>query len=781
MLSGVGIPLHARFERTGAMADLEAAITAFAHAVQASRAIDPNLLTNLGSALRSRFQRTGTLANLDAAVEAGWTALRATPANDAGRARTLSELGATLSVRFTNTGAPEDLQALTDVCADAVRAIPRGHPDWARALSNLGVALHTRFERAGAQADLDDAIAAFANALQVTSADHPDRAGTLTNLGSALRTRFDRTGRKSDWDAALSTYEEAVGVATSAPTNRIKAARAAAGLAAPTEPGRVADLLESAVRLLPEVALRRLVRSDQQHAISRFVGLASDAAAAALMATDTPSSEPATRALRLLEAGRAILLSQSLETRSDLTDLRQQYPELAARFVELRDLLDVHADSSEILVQQLDAPAVLSQATRSVEDRRRLVDELTAILGRIRSLPKFASFGLPPTTDELLAEAAWGPVVTFNINRYRGDALLLTQAGISSLELPGLNSGAVIKQIKAFYQALHATTDPAASPAGRIASQAKISTILEWLWDKATEPVLNALGYRGYAVADGNWPRIWWVSGGLLGLLPLHAAGYHTDQRASRSRLTVMDRVVSSYTPTIRALRHARQRDSAVPADSSLIVAMSSTPGLPGRLHHVAAEARLVRSLLPRPVLLAEPDSVANDPTAAAVVLTPTKGNVLASLPSCPIVHFACHGASDPVDPSKSLLLLQDHASEPLTIASLAQVKLEQAKLAYLSACHTAFTGSPSLIDEAIHLTSAFQLAGFPQVIGTLWEIDDALAVEVADVFYTTLRADDGTLDTRQAAQALHTAIRAVRDKLPATPSLWAAYLHAGA
>ena len=113
---------------------------------------------------------------------------------------------------------------------------------------------------------------------------------------------------------------------------------------------------------------------------------------------------------------------------------------------------------------------------------------------------------------------------------------------------------------------------------------------------------------------------------------------------------------------------------------------------------------------------------------------------MLAQLPGCAIAHFACHGASDPADPSQSLLLLHDHDSDPLTVASLAPINLDHAQLAYLSACSTALTGDAELIDEAIHLTTAFQLAGFPHVIGTLWEINDAIAVTIADTFYTALR-----------------------------------------
>jgi CHAT domain-containing protein len=106
---------------------------------------------------------------------------------------------------------------------------------------------------------------------------------------------------------------------------------------------------------------------------------------------------------------------------------------------------------------------------------------------------------------------------------------------------------------------------------------------------------------------------------------------------------------------------------------------------------------------------------------------------------------------------------------------------LDQARLAYLSACSTALTTDPGLLDEAIHLTSAFQLAGFPHVIGTLWAINDALALTIGEDFYTALAGRDSALDTDQAARALHDAIRSARDRYPAAPSLWAAHIHAGA
>ena len=200
------------------------------------------------------------------------------------------------------------------------------------------------------------------------------------------------------------------------------------------------------------------------------------------------------------------------------------------------------------------------------------------------------------------------------------------------------------------------------------------------------------------------------------------------------------------------------------------------TPGLPGegRLAYVPAEVALLQARLPHSVLLAEPPAADHVPAHQI----PTKASVLEHLPGCTIAHFA--GYTDPADPSQSRLLLHDHRRDPLTVAALAPLALDHAQLAYLSACSTASVTDDRLLDEAIHLASAFQLAGFPHVIGTLWAIDDAIAVEIADSFYAALTNPDGTLDPHRAADALHHATRTQRDQRPASPSLWASHIHAG-
>jgi hypothetical protein len=387
------------------------------------------------------------------------------------------------------------------------------------------------------------------------------------------------------------------------------------------------------------------------------------------------------------------------------------------------------------------------------------VAELEAVIRKIRGLEGFADFAAPPDVDDLLAVADRGPIVCFNVAS-AGTALLVTTEDVTALGLPRVNASTVTDQVNAFHVALREAHDPSSD---RIAAQETLSGVLEWLWDNITGPVLDALGFDGPPAAGTLQPRIWWATGGLLGLLPLHAAGYHDK---CQSGMTVMDRVVSSYTPTVKALRHARLRHAAAgDAKSSLVVSMPSTPGMPD-LRHVPDETDMLARLLPRALVLDRPD----------------RERVLASLPGRAIAHFACHGSFDPADPTANRLLLHDHEQRPLTVAELGAVDLEGARLAFLSACHTALNAAEQLLDEGMHLAAAMQTAGYPQVVATLWELDDEIAVEIAEDCYTDL-LDPGTgrPDPTRAARSLHRAVRIQRDRYPATPSLWASHLHYGA
>jgi hypothetical protein len=514
------------------------------------------------------------------------------------------------------------------------------------------------------------------------------------------------------------------------------------------------------------VAPRSLGRSDQEYWLFELADLGSDAAACCLQVDEVD------RAVELWEQGRGVLLSQALDSRTDLTRLGEQHPQLAAEFIRLRDELDRLPDIDVAATPALPTRIALPASgdpdlvRRQADRRRELAKQFDQLVAKIRAYG-FDRFLKPLPLAELLPAADHGPVVLINVSSNRSDALLLTASGVQVVRLPGLTPAIVRDQVVAFLAALDDVHDPAAGPVERDRAEQELTQILGWLWDVIAAPVLERLGIVG-PPADGQLPQLWWCPSGLLAFLPLHAAGHHST-RFDAAPQTVLDRVVSSYTPTVRALIHARrprltQEDERVPreADRLLVVAMPHTPAaadLPG----AADEAALVHDLFPGHTRILTGQEATYDSVGAA-------------LPCYRWAHFACHATSDPANPSASHLLLHDHQRRRLTVVDLTRLRLDDAELAFLSACATARTGT-ELADEAIQLAAGFQLAGYRHVIATLWPIGDRPAVRIANDVYRSLVAQSAEV----AAWALHEATRRRRDLDAGRPSTWAAHIHSGA
>jgi CHAT domain-containing protein len=142
------------------------------------------------------------------------------------------------------------------------------------------------------------------------------------------------------------------------------------------------------------------------------------------------------------------------------------------------------------------------------------------------------------------------------------------------------------------------------------------------------------------------------------------------------------------------------------------------------------------------------------------------------------IVHFACHGELNE-DPSKSRLLLDDWETSPLTVADLTALNMSLSQFAYLSACHSANMKDRRLLSESINLASAFQLAGFASVVGTLWEVAGEPSADIAYKVYEGMLAGQ-KLDIERSAESLHHVVRDYRDRMADIPLIWAPYIHLG-
>ncbi|KAF2792066.1 hypothetical protein K505DRAFT_388192, partial [Melanomma pulvis-pyrius CBS 109.77] len=377
------------------------------------------------------------------------------------------------------------------------------------------------------------------------------------------------------------------------------------------------------------------------------------------------------QALELLELGRCVIAGLLLEMRTDISVLKQQHPMLAAEFESLRNELDLPPSKTTLLGDTASPWKV--QANQRFEADERLKEIIT----KIRGQPDFQNFLLPPTHEELMAAASEGPIVIINVSPYRCDAFLIEHQKIKSVGL---------------------------------------ASTLEWLWTAAAGPIMDALGYQ-HPCSNDNWPHVWWIPTGALSHFPIHAAGFHTKG----STKTVLDRVMSSYTSSVKALRYGRRlhsvrRPTGPGLKHALLVAMQETPSLSSgsALPFAAKEVGMLADFCPSLQL-------------EAVIPPRRKEKVLEHLRTCKIFHFAGHGRSDPLDPARSCLLLDDWNKSPLTVGDLRDLNIQESFpfLGYLSACSTSANRVNRLVDEGIHLASAFQLAGFRHVIGTLWEVSD--------------------------------------------------------
>jgi tetratricopeptide (TPR) repeat protein len=767
--SSLGSALRARYERAGALADLDQAIEFTERALAGTAGDDPlraGVLSNLAVAIASRFERTGTPADLDRAIEHDELALAATPGDQQpDHARRQSNLGTDLHSRFDLTRSLADLDRAIELEEQAVAAIAAGNPERAAYLGNLGIARRARYAVTGDDADLRRAVEAAEQALDATPADHPDRTGLLRNLAVALRARFRRSGAAADRDAIMAAAREATGVVTAAPSDRARAAQLWGEFAVSVADWDAAvAAYAAAAELLALVAPRSLGRRDQEYWLREMSGLAEQAAAACLQAGQLD------RAVELWEQCRGVLLGQALDLRSDLDELAQRHPGLAAEFSRLRDEMDGrHRLARGGAVPEVTPEPVLplgdaGQRTRAeIDQRRSLYDAFDRVIKQIRAEPGFSRFLLPPLLSELLPPPDTGPVIVLQASAIRCDAIILRTSGAELVPLPRLTAQEIYDQAAAQLSAVDRARDAGAGPGERDMAEQRLAELLGWLWDAVAAPVLGHLAITGPPAPGGDWPRIWWCPSGLLTFLPLHAAGHHGTRFDDRPE-TVTDRAVSSFTPTLRALRYARRPPDGgrpAPAAQLLVVAMPHTPAaadLPG----AEAEASILTALLPGQTTVIE------GPRA-------THGSVLGALPGRRWAHFACHAVSDLADPSASHLLLSDHREQPLTVLDLMRLDLKGAELAFLSACATA-RAAPDLPDEAIQLAAGFQLAGYRHVIATLWAISDPPAVRIAENLYKRLNAAD-----TDPAVALHAATRRCRNLSPRRPTAWAAHTHNGA
>ncbi|THV36472.1 CHAT domain-containing protein [Glycomyces buryatensis] len=748
-----------RYQLTGDASDLDEAVdaadealnrTPVTHRARATRA------HTLSSVLVTRYQRFGERDALDEAILLGCEAIDLTHAGHVGYSVIHTNLASAYLERYLSVGDAErdlaDLEAAVSLAHEAVSATPEDDPLRAVPLMNLGVMIYQRFTTLSDEDDLERATALAREALDSAPEDGPERANIFLLLGKVLGDRFYSNGDEASGSEAAASFAAAAAIPTGPVALRVSAAFVAATLLMLQDRSRSAQalpLLREAVELLPRMARHSLDRGDRRHLLENDAAtVAVDAAACALNAGD-----PA-EAVRLLEQGRGIVWGQLLDLRSDRDLLLTAHPKLAAELERCLAVLDPAG-----------ADAPLSPIPESLGrfhiDQSEAVRRLDDLVARVRALPPTERFPDPeefmgpPRLAHLMPPQDAGPVVILNASRWRCDALVVSPSGIAVVPMP-FNQPELAEETNRYLNALRRNTGPVRDPE----LETEANRVLEWLWDHVAEPVLDHLGF---VPKRSDLPRIWWCPTGPLTLLPVHAAGYHDRDDGS----TVLDRAVSSYTPTLRALAHARSITVPDRIPTPLLVSIADTPGPFAKLPGVAKEQRMFTEHFGSEAVTSLSESEA------------TRDAIIAGLGAHSMVHIASHGIQDLSRPADGGLVPFDWETAGLVrVDDLAQITPGPRSLAFLSACQTA-TGGAVNLDEAMNIAAAMQYVGWPHVVGTLWTIFDGAASLVAGRFYGQV-IRDGQVDLSASAFALHEAVRALRAEAPRDAAYWARFVHLG-
>ncbi|KAG1773304.1 CHAT domain-containing protein [Suillus placidus] len=781
--------VEARFVQHGSIDDIDEVIQFRREAVflcPEGHADRDGHLNNLADSLVLRFDHQGKPNDLDEAISLNEEALRLRPVGHESRDFSLDNLGRAFIARFNKRGDIDDITQAISLRREALTLCPPGHPHHDATLNNLASALQTRYDKLDVSEDLNEAIDLYRESLRLTRHDHPQRHVILFNLSSALCSRFTQTQENEDVEEAITLCQESLAALSSlhpdryfsymwlqvAYLSRYRILHDPADLSLAIEnfrlasrhptrgfPQRIMEAIywarqaevyqhESALEayqmcfeLFDSHVMTRSSIISRREAATAFRGqsLSVDAASCAIRSGNLR------QAVELAEQGRGQQWSLASRLRTPVEDLESANPKLAHNYLELSKLVSDAAQSSATITDR-------AAADRAATEYRRLTRRWEAAVAEIRDLRVFSRFLLPPLYEDLQAAARQGPVIILIASQYSCSALIIPMSGDPHhVPLPSVTLADLTNLKDRFTRAIrHALR---MNPTELRTDLIVLSRII---WDEIMLPIVNVLEH---VLKLKRRSRIWLCPTAAFTSIPLHAANpFQTKADRSGKEPCLEDLYICSYTPTLSALVRSRQLMKKRVPPSFVAIGQGQPGGGKGKaLLAVDSELELVHKLVPA---TAYRTTISGDAA--------TRAGALEALQQNTWVHLACHGKQDPAQPYDSHFVMKD---ERLTLLDIMERDIPHAEFAFLSACHTA-VGDEETPDEVIHLAAGLQFSGFKSVVGTLWEVDDAVAQHVVKAFYTNMFEDlkdggGGAMDCTKAAWALNRATHAVKTKVP--------------
>ncbi|KAF0637702.1 hypothetical protein FPSE5266_07352 [Fusarium pseudograminearum] len=604
-LTSLGSGLSDRCDRMGRLGDLEEAIRIWERALDQTPETALSwigLIYNLAASYRNRFERLERASDLEKSIEFGQMTVNKCGRGNANRHMYIASLALSLKHRFHHYRSIKDIDTAIDLEKETLEITPTDHVDYSLHLNALARSMSARWGETKDEQDLEDAIGFERRALESMGTGHRRRAESLFNMGLYLLKREGVTGSEDDTREATQLFEEAVKQTQSSVKSRIEAARRLTYIYMSQGKWQLAyDSAVAAIDMIPQLILRSLGNNDKQELLKKLGGTSSDAAALALNLGKGPMV-----ALDMLERGRGLLAASIDDLHTDVDALRKEFPDMAERFVSLRNQLG----RDDMPQQESD-----SRWNKASNKRHEAGDKFDKLIAEICQQPGFENFLLPPTEPSIKQAAESGPIIVVNTSMLRCDAIIIETHQIRVVPLLGFSRHEMTKH----------------SREGTIRS----SLALEWLWDCIARPALDALGF--IKTPDSEWPHVWWVMTGLLSKFPIHAAGEH----AHGSSNTVLDRVISSYQTLVQSIIRGRKRPfEARPLQQALLVGMEATSGssfLPNAGKEVAAVRQVCESM-----------------SIQTVQPEPVKAAITSQLLQSEIFHYAGHAYTDDHDPAEN-------------------------------------------------------------------------------------------------------------------------------
>jgi hypothetical protein len=606
-------------------------------------------------------------------------------------------------------------------------------------------------------------------------------------LGDVLKLKYNKDPNDANFKAAISAFRGCLGNKYATNLIRIVAAQRAGLLYQARKLWMEAsEVVQEGLKLLPRLARDALERDSQQRVLEGLSGLSAFASSLALQA-----GYGATSAFETLEAGRGIITGLTVHEKDEglLRDLDGQGVAFLHEYKALQEKVRQPVTSGWLEVGYHSAP------TDDMSQRLQDIEKLEAYEEILET--RYGLHSQRLDKSQLCGKAAGSAVVAFVVTDFRSDALIITESGIENLELTDLK----FHDCAEYY----ATMQMPIKGALRDLSfetffdvNESMEKLLVWLWEAAVLPVLKHLNIYPAPTQTSSTicSSIHWITSGILGLMPLHAAGRHDGI----SKDNTHSNVISHYATSTRFVGSpykgtASEWSNITNPLKAVVIGMSETPDPWTNFSHVDSHLEAVKHLIPN-----EAD--------ITFLKQPSGTIVLQALPGAQVAHFVCHGISQR-DPSNSSLILcrEDpslsselgdeesnkssvYVADPLTVRQLANQSSQQSFLAFMAACQTADNATAGLADENIHIAGSFQLLGFTHVIGTLWEVEESVVASFANYFYTILGEmvrRSGVGEGRTAseadhwvAQAWHRALSALRQEDPADVVTWGAFVYFG-